>query len=131
MAGSGGTSRTLSPTDDTNKNSSNIKVVSDRLQSLSQSCAQILEMVGGEMFAGELGPSTVVGSAAFNLFVISAVCVYCIPDGEVRGQLRIPNFERQLFLNYLIGFEIVVCTSRDVTIWIENVSQTSQQESCN
>jgi solute carrier family 8 (sodium/calcium exchanger) len=44
----------------------------------------ILEMVGGEMFAGELGPSTVVGSAAFNLFVISAVCVYCIPDGEVR-----------------------------------------------
>ena len=46
-------------------------------------------MVGGKMFAGELGPSTVVGSAAFNLFVISAVCVYCIPDGEVLGHLRI------------------------------------------
>merc|ERR1719359_1681791 len=44
----------------------------------------ILELIGGEMFAGELGPATVVGSAAFNLFVISAVCVYCIPDGEVR-----------------------------------------------
>jgi solute carrier family 8 (sodium/calcium exchanger) len=44
----------------------------------------ILELIGGNMFAGELGPATVVGSAAFNLFVISAVCVYCIPDGEVR-----------------------------------------------
>ena len=26
---------------------------------------------------GELGASTIVGSAAFNLFVISAVCVSC------------------------------------------------------
>ncbi|KJH50619.1 hypothetical protein DICVIV_03211 [Dictyocaulus viviparus] len=25
---------------------------------------------------GELGPSTIVGSAAFNLFVIIAVCIY-------------------------------------------------------
>merc|ERR1719181_384806 len=36
------------------------------------------------MHAGALGPSVVVGSAAFNLFIISAVCVMAIPEGEVR-----------------------------------------------
>mmetsp|Transcript_12800 Transcript_12800/g.40453 ORF Transcript_12800/g.40453 Transcript_12800/m.40453 type:complete len:759 (+) Transcript_12800:158-2434(+) len=33
---------------------------------------------------GELGPSTIVGSAAFNLLAISAVCIMAIPDGEFR-----------------------------------------------
>eukprot|EP00930_Biecheleria_cincta_P045676 TRINITY_DN31481_c0_g1_i1.p1 TRINITY_DN31481_c0_g1~~TRINITY_DN31481_c0_g1_i1.p1 ORF type:complete len:852 (-),score=144.61 TRINITY_DN31481_c0_g1_i1:154-2709(-) len=37
-----------------------------------------------QMFSGELGPSTIVGSAAFNLFVIIAVCIYAIDDGQVR-----------------------------------------------
>jgi hypothetical protein len=39
---------------------------------------------------GELGPSTIVGSAAFNLFVISAVCVTALPDGEVKVRLLHP-----------------------------------------
>mmetsp|Transcript_23241 Transcript_23241/g.72650 ORF Transcript_23241/g.72650 Transcript_23241/m.72650 type:complete len:566 (+) Transcript_23241:933-2630(+) len=34
--------------------------------------------------ADELGPSTIVGSAAFNLLMISAVCVIAPPPGEVR-----------------------------------------------
>jgi solute carrier family 8 (sodium/calcium exchanger) len=33
---------------------------------------------------GELGPSTIVGSAAFNLFIISAVCVCALPEGETK-----------------------------------------------
>ena len=33
---------------------------------------------------GELGPSTIVGSAAFNLFVISSVCVYSINTPDVK-----------------------------------------------
>jgi len=33
---------------------------------------------------GELGPSTIVGSAAFNLLVISAVCVVALPEGEIK-----------------------------------------------
>lgn len=45
----------------------------------------ILELtLMNEMYAGDLGPSTIVGSAAFNLFVIIAVCIYAIDDGEVR-----------------------------------------------
>lgn len=42
-------------------------------------------MVNNYFFqAGELGPGTIVGSAAYNLFVITAICVSVIPDGEVR-----------------------------------------------
>jgi len=44
----------------------------------------IIELFQNEMYSGELGPSTIVGSAAFNLFCISAVCILAIPKGEIR-----------------------------------------------
>lgn len=44
----------------------------------------IIEIVGNGFHAGELGPGTIVGSAAFNLLVICGVCVMAIPAGEVR-----------------------------------------------
>jgi len=44
----------------------------------------IIEIVGNGFEAGELGPGTIVGSAAFNLLVISAVCVVGIPKGDTR-----------------------------------------------
>jgi len=34
---------------------------------------------------GELGPSTIVGSAAFNLLMISAVCIVSLPGNEVKA----------------------------------------------
>merc|ERR1719389_1116971 len=50
------------------------------LMALGSSAPEILlsviELFRNKMFSGELGPATVVGSAAFNLFVISAICVY-------------------------------------------------------
>ncbi|RXN10539.1 sodium calcium exchanger 3-like protein [Labeo rohita] len=44
----------------------------------------VIEVCGHEFYAGELGPSTIVGSAAFNMFVIIGLCVSVIPEGEVR-----------------------------------------------
>jgi len=44
----------------------------------------IIEIIGNNFEAGDLGPSTIVGSAAFNLFVIISICVWTIPKGEVR-----------------------------------------------
>ncbi|CAE8688309.1 unnamed protein product, partial [Polarella glacialis] len=44
----------------------------------------VIELFGNSLFAGALGPSTIVGSAAFNLLIILAVCVSAIPNGEVR-----------------------------------------------
>ena len=45
---------------------------------------QVIEICGNRFYSGELGPSTIVGSAAFNLMVISAVCVVSLPAGESR-----------------------------------------------
>lgn len=44
----------------------------------------IIEIYAKNFEAGDLGPGTIVGSAAYNLFVIIAICVSVIPDGEVR-----------------------------------------------
>ncbi|XP_065353883.1 sodium/calcium exchanger Calx isoform X3 [Cloeon dipterum] len=44
----------------------------------------IIEIYAKNFTAGDLGPGTIVGSAAYNLFVIIALCIYVIPNGEVR-----------------------------------------------
>lgn len=44
----------------------------------------VIEILGNNFKAGELGPSTIVGSAAFNLLCITAICIVAIPAGEVR-----------------------------------------------
>ncbi|XP_038141037.1 sodium/calcium exchanger 3 isoform X1 [Cyprinodon tularosa] len=58
------------------------------LMALGSSAPEILlsviEVCGHEFESGELGPSTIVGSAAFNMFVIIGLCVSVIPQGEVR-----------------------------------------------
>lgn len=44
----------------------------------------IIEVYAQNYEAGELGPGTIVGSAAFNMFVIIAVCVWVVPSTEVK-----------------------------------------------
>ncbi|KAH0566675.1 hypothetical protein KQX54_003157 [Cotesia glomerata] len=44
----------------------------------------IIEIWAKDFQAGDLGPGTIVGSAAYNLFVIIALCVFVIPKGEHR-----------------------------------------------
>lgn len=58
------------------------------LMALGSSAPEILlsviEVIGQDFEAGDLGPGTIVGSAAFNMFVIIAICVWAIPKGETR-----------------------------------------------
>ncbi|KAM9359175.1 sodium/calcium exchanger 2b isoform 1-T1 [Symphorus nematophorus] len=58
------------------------------LMALGSSAPEILlsviEVCGHGFKAGELGPGTIVGSAAFNMFVIIGICVWTIPNGETR-----------------------------------------------
>lgn len=44
----------------------------------------IIEIFTQDFQAGDLGPGTIVGSAAYNLFTIIALCIVVIPNGEVR-----------------------------------------------
>lgn len=58
------------------------------LMALGSSAPEILlainDILKNRFHAGDLGPSTIVGSAAFNLFVIIAVCINAVPSGETR-----------------------------------------------
>jgi solute carrier family 8 (sodium/calcium exchanger) len=66
----------------------NATVANLTLMALGSSAPEILlsviEIFSGEFFSGALGPSTIVGSAAFNLFGITAVCMVSLPEGEGR-----------------------------------------------
>lgn len=50
----------------------------------------IIETVGNKFVAGELGAGTIVGSAAFNLHIITALCVVAIASPDTR---RITNIK--------------------------------------
>lgn len=58
------------------------------LMALGSSAPEILlsviEIFGNKFEAGDLGPNTIVGSAAYNLFVIIGYVIICVPKDEVR-----------------------------------------------
>merc|ERR1719161_2677263 len=70
------------------------------LMALGSSAPEILlsviELTGNNMYTGELGANTIVGSAAFNLFVISGLCITAIPAGEERK---------------IVGTKVYACTA--------------------
>lgn len=81
----------------------------------------IIEIAGNGWESGNLGPSTIVGSAAFNLLVITAVCVAGIPDGESRGIKRIKVFATtalfSLFAYAWLFIVLIIITPDVVDIW--------------
>lgn len=52
----------------------------------------VIETIGNGFKAGDLGPGTIVGSAAFNLLVISGICVMSIPSPDTRRIAEIKVF---------------------------------------
>jgi len=69
-------------------------------------CLAVIGVVGNNFQSDALGPSTIVGSAAFNLLAISAVCIVAIPQDEGR---RIGNF---------LVFCITAVTSVLAYVWL-------------
>ncbi|XP_074648787.1 sodium/calcium exchanger 3-like isoform X2 [Tubulanus polymorphus] len=71
--------------------------------------------------SGELGPGTIVGSAAFNLLVIIAVCIGAIPSPEVRRIKAIKVFYVTAFFSvfaYIWLIIILVLITPDyVDLW--------------
>lgn len=95
------------------------------LMALGSSAPEILlsviEIIGRGFKAGELGPSTVVGSAAFNLFMITAVCVSVLPPGEVRRikHLRVFAFTATCSVFAYVWMYIIlkVSTPGIINVW--------------
>ncbi|KAK3090451.1 hypothetical protein FSP39_011962 [Pinctada imbricata] len=81
----------------------------------------VIEIVGAGFEAGELGPGTIVGSASFNLLVIGAICIYSIPDGEVRQIANLKVFAVTtfscIFAYVWLTLVLLVITPGYVTLW--------------
>lgn len=60
----------------------------------------IVETVAHNFESGKLGPATIVGSAAFNLLIITSVCMLALPDEEVKRvhRLRVNIYPQHLRL---------------------------------
>ncbi|RZF40302.1 hypothetical protein LSTR_LSTR013244 [Laodelphax striatellus] len=56
----------------------------------------VIETVGHNFEAGKLGPGTIVGSAAFNLLIITSICMLSLGPNETR---RLARFKRVLLGN--------------------------------
>ena len=44
----------------------------------------VIEICGNNFEAGDLGPGTIIGSAAFNLLCITAICMIAIKENKTR-----------------------------------------------
>ena len=95
------------------------------LMALGSSAPEILlsviEIIGRGFEAGELGPSTVVGSAAFNLFIITAVCVSVLPGEDVRRikHLRVFAFTATCSVFAYVWMYIILSVSSpgEIEVW--------------
>ncbi|XP_060559696.1 sodium/calcium exchanger 3-like isoform X3 [Ruditapes philippinarum] len=81
----------------------------------------IIETVGNGFKAGELGPGTIVGSAAFNLLVISGICVMSIPSPDTRRVKEIKVFFVTgftcIFAYVWMAIVLMVSSPNRVEIW--------------
>uniref|UniRef100_A0A1I8IUU7 Calx-beta domain-containing protein n=1 Tax=Macrostomum lignano TaxID=282301 RepID=A0A1I8IUU7_9PLAT len=81
----------------------------------------IIEICGKGFVAGDLGPGTIVGSAAFNLFIIIGFCVYVVPDGEIRRIKHLTVFfitaTFSIFAYMWLYIIIAVSSPGRVTVW--------------
>ncbi|CAF1295149.1 unnamed protein product, partial [Adineta ricciae] len=81
----------------------------------------IIEIVGNRFEAGELGPGTIVGSAAYNLLMICALCITAIKAPETRriklySVFMITSFFG--FFAYIWMFIVLSVISKDVVdLW--------------
>lgn len=81
----------------------------------------VIEVCGHNFEAGALGPSTIVGSAAFNMFVIIGLCVSVIPQGEVRKVKHLRVFfitaGWSVFAYIWLYMILAVISPNEVQVW--------------
>ena len=99
----------------------NATIANLSLMALGSSAPEILlsiiEIVGGNFYSGALGPSTIVGSAAFNLMIITAVCIVAIPAGETRTIKQLGVFMTTAAYSILAYIWLLII----VVVWTPNV----------
>jgi solute carrier family 8 (sodium/calcium exchanger) len=88
----------------------------------------IIETVALNFEAGELGPGTIVGSAAFNLFLITSICIISVPHEEdTPGETGLRKINQFGVFSITAGFSILaylwlfivlaVSSPNEVEVW--------------
>uniref|UniRef100_A0A158P6I9 Sodium/calcium exchanger 1 n=1 Tax=Angiostrongylus cantonensis TaxID=6313 RepID=A0A158P6I9_ANGCA len=105
----------------------NVRIWNDTVSNLtlmalgSFKALHLCSVIAKKFEAGDLGPNTIVGSAAFNLFMIIALCVAVIPPGEVRRQKHLDVFfvtASWSIFAYIWMYVILAVTSPgEIEIW--------------
>jgi len=95
------------------------------LMALGSSAPEILlsviEIFGNRFEAGDLGPNTIVGSAAYNLFVIIGYVITVVPEGEVRRIKHLRVFfvtaSWSIFAYIWLYLIIAVFSRGEIEVW--------------
>ncbi|KAL8603604.1 hypothetical protein ACOMHN_022556 [Nucella lapillus] len=81
----------------------------------------VSETISNNFESGELGPGTIVGSAAFNLFMITGICILSIPDGESRRLKNMRVFGVTAFTGIFAYVWLIVVllgsSPKEVDLW--------------
>lgn len=81
----------------------------------------VIETIGNGFNSGELGPGTIIGSAAFNLLIITGICILSIPEGETRRVKSIKVFGVtsffSLFAYIWLIVVLLVVSPGEVDLW--------------
>lgn len=81
----------------------------------------VIDICGKTFVAGELGPGTIVGSAAFNLLVITAICIVAIPNGEFRRienmRVYVTTTSFSMFAYFWLIVVLMFITPGQVDLW--------------
>ena len=81
----------------------------------------VIEIFGNRFEAGDLGPNTIVGSAAYNLFVIIGYVITVVPEGEVRRIKHLRVFfvtaSWSIFAYIWLYLIIAVISRGEIEVW--------------
>ena len=81
----------------------------------------VIGIIGNNFESEALGPSTIVGSASFNLLAISAVCIAGVPTGEIRRIKAFPVFIITAFFSIFAYIWLII-----ILVVISKVLSTSE-----
>jgi solute carrier family 8 (sodium/calcium exchanger) len=81
----------------------------------------VVVVCGSGFKSSDLGPATIVGSAAFNLLIITAICIISIPEGEARRLANLRVYSVTTFFSlfaYIWLILVLIVISPDVVdLW--------------
>ena len=87
----------------------------------SEISLSLIEVIAQQFTAGDLGPGTIVGAGAYNLFIIQAICVASVTRGKSKRIQELPIYfitAGWAIFGYLWLFIILVPSSKGIVeVW--------------